>query len=164
MAVLLVGCGSQAVDSEGFTTQERNDAQTALDGLQKSNLPIQLVNLTLVAGAVPTCRVHLASRNPNKFDVYLFWIPYNRGHTYTWVTMKLAKDPTKDRFDLETAPGSISASGKTAAPAVAVGPSPIQRKRDQAVLRAHAGAAFSKPAARCQLLMNGYLRLLPAES
>jgi hypothetical protein len=38
---------------------------------------------------------------------------------------------------------------------------PAQDKKNQEVLMAHAGNVFEKPTSKCQVLMNGYLRLLP---
>ncbi len=155
---VLAGCGGVRVDSGGFTTADRSAAQMALDVLRPSNIPLQLVNLTLVAGSIPVCRLHLQSRSPSTFRVYLFWTPYNRLHTYTWLTMTLGPEASRDRFHLGTAPGMANAAGA----AVVTSPTAEQRRLDREVLIAHAGNVFAKPAARCQLLMNGYLRLLPA--
>lgn len=162
VAATLAACGGRAVDSQGFTAAERNDAQLALDGLRASNIPTQLLKLTTVAGSIPTCRVHLASTSPSTFDVYLFWTPYDRGYTYAWLTMTLGESAAKDRFHLGTAPVSKSAAAGSAAPAARlVGKSASERRQDHQALLAHAGNVFAKPAGRCQLLMNGYLRLLP---
>jgi hypothetical protein len=128
-----------------------------LNTLRPSNIPLQLVNLTLVAGAIPVCRVHLQSRSPRTYQVYVFWKPYDRAHTYIWLTMTLSKNASKDRFHLGTAPGTGSAGSTAAAPPS----SAKQRELDREVLLAHAGNVFAKPGARCQLLMNGYLKLLP---
>jgi hypothetical protein len=163
IAAVLAGCGGQTVDREGFTTAERNDAQLALNGLQGSNIPTQILKFTVVAGSIPTCRIHLASRSPSTFDVYLFWTPRDRGYTYTWLTMALGEKASGDRFHLGTAPVSGTAAASSVNPAARLlSPSPTDRKHDLQALMAHAGNVFAKPAGRCQLLMNGYLKLLPA--
>jgi hypothetical protein len=145
------GCGGGGPDSGGLTAGERGDAQAAMDALQHSNIPLQLVGLTTVAGLAPAaCRVHLVSRDPNTFKVYVFWVPIQRARPYSWLAMTIAKDPARDAFHLGTA--------RLTAPKAVGG----RRKRvDRRAISAHAGDTFAKPGAACQVLMNGYLRLLP---
>jgi hypothetical protein len=151
-AVTLTGCGGAARDSGGLTAAERDDAQRAMNALQDSNIPIQLVGMTTVAGLAPeACRVHLVSRRPNTFRVYVFWVPYAPTRPYTWLDMRITKDPGNDTFHLGTAQpviGEKAGRGERA-------------RADTRVLTAHAGTSFADPGADCQVLMNGYLRLVP---
>jgi hypothetical protein len=120
--------------------------------LQNSNISIQLVGLTTVAGLPPAaCRVHLVSRNPSVFKVFVFWVPYIRTRPYSWLDMTLTNDPGRDRFHLGTTrPVADPAAGRRA-----------RARADRRALTAHAGQSFAKPGADCQVLMNGYLRLVP---
>jgi hypothetical protein len=150
-AIAVSGCGGSARDSGGLTAGERSDAQLAMNALQHSNIPIQLVGLTTVAGLAPAaCRVHLVSRGPNVFKVYVFWVPFERTRPYSWLEMTITKDPTRDAFHLGTArPVSARVAGRRA-----------REKIDSRVIQVHAGGAFASPGARCQVLRNGYLKLL----
>src|SRR4051794_32338933 len=99
--VSLPGCGGGAVDSGGLTAGDRKAAQTAMDALQKSNISAQLVNITDTLQAVPAaCRVHLTSKEPRTFKVYVFWIPWLGSEPYTWLDMTLTKDASKESFHL----------------------------------------------------------------
>jgi hypothetical protein len=81
--------------SGALTAGERADAQRALDGLQDSNISLQLATITTkwAQNAPATCRVGLVSRNPNKFKVYVFWVPWLAAEPYIWLNMNLADDP-----------------------------------------------------------------------
>ena len=170
-AVALAGCGG-GVDSGGLSAGDRKAAQAAMDGLQGSNITTQLVSLSTTAGRVPAaCRVHLESRDPLTFKVYVFWIPFIGPQAYTWLQMTLTKNVSEDRFHLGTAE-AVSPSGVQLANGEIVAPSasnydPLsmggkrQEQRNRRALKAHAGDVFSKPGANCQVLMNGYLRLVP---
>jgi hypothetical protein len=171
-AAFLAGCGSD-VDSGGLSAGDRNAAQAAMDALQQSNIPRQLVNFTSTAGLAPaTCRIRLESRSPHTFRVYIFWIPYVGSQSYIWLDMKLAEDTARDRFHVGTeAPvlpsGTLSPDRKTVAPGSLDYDTPLARygprqaERNRRVLMAHGGNVFSKPGAKCQVLQNGYLRLVP---
>jgi len=173
-AALLAGCGSD-VDSGGLSTGDRDAAQAAMDALQRSNIPRQLVNFTSTAGLAPAaCRVRLETRSPHTFRVYIFWIPYVGAQSYIWLNMKIAENTARDTFHVGTAApvlpsGTLSADRKSVArgsqdydtPLARYGPR--QAERNRRVLMAHAGNVFTKPGAKCQILQNGYLRLLPNE-
>jgi hypothetical protein len=174
LAATLAGCGTGGgTDSGGLSVADRNAAQSAMDALHTSNIPTQLVNLTATAGLPPAaCRVHLVSKNPNTYQVYVFWIPYIGPQSYTWINMSITQDANQDKFHLGTAPtvlpgGVAIGGGNEAAPPLADYNTPLskygpkQDAKNQQVLMAHAGQAFQKPGGRCQVLMNGYLRLLP---
>jgi hypothetical protein len=170
---LLAGCGSDTrVDSGGLTAGDRNDAQTALSALHGSNVALQLVSITNLVQATPaTCRLHLASSDPTRFHVYVFWIPWLGSQSYTWLNMSVTKDPSRDVFNLGTAKpvlpgGSLTPNGRSVDPftqdtTLLSRYGPAQAKRNQEVLMAHAGDVFTNPGAKCELLANGDLRLVP---
>jgi hypothetical protein len=173
-AAILAGCGGGGADSGGLTPAERNAAQAAMDALQGSNIPTQILSLTSTAGQVPAaCRVHLASNKPMAFKVYLFWIPYVGPSSYSWLDMTITKDASQDTFhfasDPSILPGGIGLGGNVAPVAGYQGyDHPLTyslgssyKRITQGVLKAHAGNVFSKPGAPCQVLMNGLLRMLP---
>ncbi|MBV8080965.1 MAG: hypothetical protein JO186_11400 [Actinobacteria bacterium] len=173
-AVVLVaaGCGG-GVDKGGMTSGDRKAAQAALDALHGSNIPLQLVGISTTAGEPPAaCRVHVESRHPARFSVYVFWIPYTGAQTYSWLNMTIAEDAKQDTFHLGTGqpalPGGILApNGESILPGTADYDTPLshygpqQARKNEQVLRSHAGDTFAKPTARCIVLMNGDLRLLP---
>jgi hypothetical protein len=171
---VLAGCGG-GVDSGGLSVADRNAAQAAMLALQGSNISMQLSQQTAVAGLAPAaCRVHLVSRKPKTFKVFVFWAPYVGPSSYTWIDMTLVKDPRQDKFHLGTA-GAIAGGGlqlpggRIVAPALQDYELPLKKeygnqyaKVIENVMMAHAPAhVFSKPGAPCQVLMNGLMRLLP---
>jgi hypothetical protein len=88
-AFALAGCASDGADSGGLTTHDRTAAQGALDELQNSNISLQLVAITRWVQNVPAaCRIHLESRNPNTYKVYVFWIPYLAAEPYVWLNRR----------------------------------------------------------------------------
>jgi hypothetical protein len=168
----LAGCGSGGVDSGGLTADDRMAAQAAMDALRDSNIPIQLVNITDTVQSVPAaCRVRLVSRKPSTFRVYVFWVPWLGSQPYTWLDMTIGKDVSQDRFHLGTEqpvlpggrldPNKRDVNPYTVDTTLLSRYGPQQAKKNREVLGAHAGDVFSKPGARCQVLMNGHLRLVP---
>jgi len=174
IAAALAGCGSGATDSGVFTRANRQDAQAAMNALQNSNIPFTLITVTRASLSAPaTCEVHLESRNPTTFKVYLFWFPYIGPASYAWLSMTIDKDSSRDKFHLGTTlsalpGGSLSPNGRAVlpwtkdfdVPLAQYGPE--QAEKGKQVLMAHAGNVFSKPTAKCQVLTNGYLRLAPS--
>lgn len=168
----LAGCGGSAVDSGGLTAGDRKSAQAALDALHGSNVALQVVTTTKIVESTPaTCRVHLLSKSPATFRVYVFWIPWLGSEAYTWLDLKVTKDPAKDTFLMGTAKpvlpgGLLTANGHSIDPfsqdtTILSRYGPQQAKKNHEVLMAHAGNVFRKPGARCQALSNGDLRLVP---
>jgi hypothetical protein len=168
----LAGCGSDAVDSGGLTPPERKSAQSAMDALQDSNISLQLVTITRwVQSAPAACRIRLVSGNPGTFKVYLFWIPWLAAAPYVWLNMNVTNDPRTSTFRLGTAQpvlpgGRLNRDGRTinrgsVDTTLLSRYGPQQARKSQEILVAHGGDVFAKPGARCQLLMNGSLRLLP---
>jgi hypothetical protein len=175
----LAGCASHVdglaqgpVDSGGLTAGERQAAQTTLDGLQNSNISFQLVSITKWVQRVPSaCRVHLSSRNPTTFEVYVFWIPWLAAEPYAWLNMNLTTDPRRGTFHLGTVEpvlsgGRLKRNGRSISPGsidttLLSRYGPQQARKGRKILTAHAGDVFSKPGAMCQVLQNGSLRLLP---
>jgi hypothetical protein len=170
----LAGCGSSAVDSGGFTAHDRTAAQSALDELQSSNISLQLVAITKWVQEVPAaCRIHLVSRNPNTYHVYVFWIPYLAAEPYVWLNMKVTNDPSTSTFHLGTSDPVLLPGGRLSANGRSVNPRSVdttvlarygaqQARKSHETLIAHGGDVFAKPGATCQLLTNGSLRLLPS--
>ena len=169
---VLAGCGSSGVDSGGLTAGDRKSAQAALEALHGSNVALQLVTTTKIVESTPAaCRVHLLSKSPATFRIYVFWIPWLGSQAYTWLVMKVTKDPAKDTFVMGTAKpvlpgGLLTANGRSVDPfsqdaTLLSRYGPQQAKKNQEVLMGHAGNAFEEPGARCQVLTNGDLRLVP---
>ncbi len=168
----LAGCASDAVDSGGLTARERKTAQSTVDSLQNSNISRQLVMITQWVQSVPAaCRIRLASRNPSTFKVYVFWIPWLAAAPYVWLNMILTDDPRTSTFHLGTAQpvlpgGRLNRDGRTVNRAsvdttLLSRYGPEQARKSRQILVAHGGDVFAKPGARCQVLQNGSIRLLP---
>jgi len=169
----LAGCASHAVDSGGLTARERTAAQSAMDGLQNSNISLQLVAITKWVQRVPAaCRIRLVSRNPSTYKVYVFWIPYLAAEPYVWLNMKVTNDPRTSTFHLGTSEPVLLPGGRLSANGRSVNPrsvdttllsryGPQQARKSHETLVAHGGDVFAKPGAMCQVLKNGSLRLLP---
>jgi hypothetical protein len=163
-AVMLAGCGHGRVDSARLSGNDESAAQAALNALRGSNISRLLVSLSFRAGLPPAvCRVHLESSNPLTLKVYVFWIPFIVAETYSWLSMTVTKNVSRDTFHLGAA-AVVPPQG---------GPSPVYntplsaygKRLDRLsgrVLLAHAGDVFSKPGASCQVLTNGSLRLVPS--
>ena len=156
----------------GSRRETASPRQAALDALHGSNVSLQVVTTTKIVESIPaTCRVHLLSKNPATFRVYVFWIPWLGSEAYTWLDMKVTKDPAQDTFVMGTAKpvlpgGLLTANGRSVDPfsqdtTILSRYGPQQAKKNRDVLMAHAGNAFQKPGARCQALSNGDLRLVP---
>ena len=176
----LAGCSSHAAHSSAqssagsgdLTAKDRQAAQSALDGLQNSNISLQLVSITKWVQSVPAaCQVGLVSRSPTEFQVYVFWVPWLAAEPYAWLNMNLTSDPRTSTFHLGTVEpvlsgGRLEKNGRKISPGsidttLLSRYGPQQARRGRAILAAHAGGVFAKPSARCQVLQDGSLRLLP---
>ena len=169
----LSACGSGSADSGGLSADDRAAAQSALDELQGSNIPLQLVAITRWVQKVPAaCRVRLVSRKPETYKVYVFWIPYLAAEPYVWLNMKVTDDPQTSTFHLGTSEPVLLPGGRLSSNGQSVNPrsvdttvlsryGPAQAKKSRRTLVAHGGDVFAEPGAPCQLLSNGSLRLLP---
>jgi hypothetical protein len=174
LALALAGCGSDTVDSGGLTAHDRAAAQSAMDELQSSNISLQLVSITSWVQNIPAaCRIHLVSRNPNTYELYVFWIPYLAAEPYVWINMKVTKDPRASTFHLGTSDPVLLPGGRLSSDGRSVNPLSVdttvlsrygaeQAKKSHATLLAHGGDVFAKPSATCQVLRNGSLRLVPS--
>ena len=91
------GSSPRPVGSGGLSAAERDAAQAALDALQDSNISLQLATITTRwAQNIPaTCRVGLVSRSPNRFKVYLFWVPWLAAEPYIWLNMDSDRRPSR---------------------------------------------------------------------
>lgn len=172
LVLATTACGGARVDSGGLSSGDRSAAQAALNALHGSNIPLQLVAISQnVQEAPAACRVHLVSEQPRTFRVYLFWVPWLAGEDYTWLTMTLAEKRSDDQFHLGSAHpvlpgGQLSANGRSVVPwtvdtTLLSRYGPAQVRKTHQVLVANAGDAFSRPTVRCEVLMNGDLKLLP---
>ena len=169
----LAGCGSDSMDSGGLTAHDRTAAQNAMGELKGSNIPLQLLAITRWVQNVPAaCRIHLVSRNPNTYKVYVFWIPYLAAEPYVWINMKVTEDPQTSTFHLGTSEPVLLPGGRLSSNGRSVNPLSVdttvlsrygaqQARKSHKTLIAHGGDVFAKPGARCQVLTNGSLRLLP---
>jgi hypothetical protein len=173
LVLALAGCASDGVDSGGLTAHDRTATQSAMDELQNSNISLQLVTITRWVQNVPAaCRIHLVSRNPNTYKVYVFWIPYLAAEPYVWLKMKVTNNPRTSTFHLGTSEPVLLPGGRLSANGRTVNPRSVdttllsrygsqQARKSHKTLVAHGGDVFAKPGAMCQLLTNGSLRLLP---
>jgi hypothetical protein len=144
----LTACGGSArVDNAAFTARDRSDAQAVLDTLRASSIPTTLVQTTGIAAATPAvCRVRVKTRRPQRFELFLFWVPPkikdpvlgSDPPTYTWFDATLTKNLVEDQFHIGHVP-----TGQPSA----------------AVLAAHSNGILAAPGASCELLANGYLAL-----
>lgn len=162
-----------AVDSGGLTARDRADAQRAMDGLQDSNISLQLVTITTrwVQSVPAACRIRLVSRNPSTFEAYIFWIPWLAAEPYIWLNMRVSNDPRTSTFSLGTSqpvlPGGRLKPDGRAVNRLSVDTTmlsrygPEQARKSHEILVAHGGDVFAKPGAMCQVLKNGSIRLLP---
>jgi hypothetical protein len=173
-ALALGGCTADGADSGGLTASDRKAAQTAVDSLRDSNIANQLVTITQWVQSVPAaCRVRLASRDPETYQVYVFWIPWLAAAPYVWVDMSVTGDPRTSTFHLGTSQpvlpgGRLNLDGRTVNRASVdttllsrYGPEQARKSRQLMVARGR--GVFAKPSARCQVLQNGSIRLLPSE-
>jgi hypothetical protein len=155
----------------GLTAQERRDAQGAMDGLQDSNISLQLVTITTrwVQSVPTTCRIRLVSRHPSAYKVYLFWVPWLAAEPYVWLNMYVTNDPTTSTFRLgATQPvlpgGRLTKDGRKVN-RLSVDTTLLSRygaeqaKKGHQILLAHGGDVFAKPGATCEVLKNGAIRL-----
>jgi hypothetical protein len=154
-----------------LTPAERADAQRALDGLQDSNISFQLATTTKkwAQSAPATCRVALVSRNPNRFKVYVFWVPWLAAEPYIWLNMNLANDQQQSTFTLGTTqpvlPGGRLTRNGRSVNRLSVDTTllsrygPEQAAKGRKIMVAHAGGVLTKPGATCEVLQNGSLKL-----
>jgi hypothetical protein len=165
------GCSSDSATPGGLTAPERKTAQSALDRLQDSNISLQLVTTTRWVQSPPAaCRVRLVSRNPNRVEVYVFWIPWLAAAPYVWLNMNLTDDPHTSTFHLGTAQ-PVLPGGRLNRDGLTINRGSVdttllsrygapQAKKSRQILRAHGGDVFAEPGAACQLLENGSIRLV----
>ncbi len=160
-----------SVGSGSLSAVEREAAQTALDALQDSNISLQLTTITTRwAQNIPaTCRVGLVSRSPDRFKVYVFWVPWLAAEPYIWLNVDLRNQP--GTFSLGTTQpvlpgGRLTKNGRTVNrlsvdTTLLARYGPEQAKKGREILVAHGRAVLALPGAPCQVLKNGSLRLLP---
>jgi hypothetical protein len=122
--------------------------------------------------SVPTtCRIHLVSRGAGTFGIYVFWIPWLAAQPYVWLSMNVTDDPETSTFRLGTAQpvlpgGRLNPNGRTVNrrsidTTLLSRYGPEQARKGREIRAANGGDVFAKPGAKCQVLENGSLRLLP---
>jgi len=140
----------------GLTARERSDAQTALDGLQKSNVSFQLVAISRWVQSIPTaCRVRPEPQSPGTYRIYVFWVPALAANPYVWLDMNLPDDAQKGTFRL----GATQPAAPIGSTALSQS-GPEQARKSRKLMVSHGGGVFAKPGAACQVLKNGSLELL----
>ena len=173
LAFALAGCGSTPPDPTGFTPRERKAAQATLDAFQNTNISFQLIAMTQLTQSVPSaCQVRLVSQDPPTYKIYLFWIPWLAAEPYVWLNMDVPADPKASTLKLGLSE-PILPGGRLSRDGQSINRGSVdttllsrygadQEKKSQALLREHGGDVFAKPSAKCQVLKNGAIRLLPA--
>jgi hypothetical protein len=144
MTLVAAGCGGSSVDKGGFTSKQRQSAQTVLDGLKETSVPITLYSLTETADLPPAaCKLHLVSGN--NYKLFVWWKPYQprvQSVSYTWFTATLTPNTALDKFHVEFSSGLA----------------PMK----QAVAAHTPAGVLAKPVENCEILESGNVRLLPA--
>ena len=145
-AVALAGCGSGATDQGGFTSGDRKAARNVLALLGQTAVYDAALKISLTDAAVPTtCVVHIETRKPLTFRVFLSWIPSAEAigggsvRAYAWL-------------DAVMSPGGLSKEH-----AFHQG-----NELTLAGLKAHYRDVFSKPVEKCLVLQNQQFGLLPS--
>jgi hypothetical protein len=158
----------------GLTADERDDAQTAMDSLQDSNISLQLKTITTrwVQSVPSSCRVALESRSPTTYKVYLFWVPWLAAEPYVWLTMNITSDPRTSTFRLGASqpvlPGGRLVANGRKVNRLSVDTTLLSRygeeqaQKSHQLLVEHGGDVFEKPGTSCEVLKNGSLKLLPS--
>lgn len=175
VAVALAGCGGSRTDKNGFTPRERKAAQAALDSFQNTNISYQLVAMTQLTQSVPSaCQIRLVSKSPRTYKIYVFWIPWLAAEPYVWLNMDVPAADSKASTMKLGLSEPILPGGRLSRDGQSINRGSVdttllsrygedQEKKSQALLVEHGGDVFAKPSAKCQLLKNGSLRLLPAK-
>lgn len=151
-AVLLAGCGSGggSPDAGGFTSSLRHSAQTALDNLKWTPIPLTLTQISATDQVLNTCTVHVLTAKPLVFQLFMDWNPAFAGKKlstaesvdeqrvrFTWLQVDIPASGTTPSFKLGQIPGNV----------------PIVKATHE--LESHYGPAFEKPVESCEQLTNG---------
>ena len=165
----VMSIAAKPVGAGGLSAQQRRDAQAAVDGLQDSNISLQLVTISTrwVQSVPATCRIRPVSANAYK--VYLFWVPWLAAEPYVWLDMRVTNDPKTSTFHLgATQPvlpgGRLTKNGRNVN-RLSVDTTLLSRygeeqaKKGRQIMLAHGGDVFAKPGASCEVLKNGAIRL-----
>jgi hypothetical protein len=146
VSLLLTACGSRGVDAGGFTASDRKAAQSGLDTLQSTSVSTMIVQLSATNQIPAVCLVHLESRDPQTFRVFIAWEPRGNfkqadtGNNYSWLTILLSSSGLKgNNWHLDNSP-------------------------TKGALVAAYGDATTKPVDRCEILAAGGVRVLRTDS
>ena len=139
----LAGCGSSKTDAGGFTKSDRLDAQRALDTLEYTSIPSAVLQISDESHVPNSCTVHLQSKSPTTFRVFLTWIPRNtdiaNGDSYTWLEAIVSPTGEKPVFHMGNIPSDV--------------PHDVAMRQ----LESHYGTAMQLPYEKCEVLANGDL-------
>jgi hypothetical protein len=151
LVAALAGCGGGGhVDQGGFSAHDRVVAQLSLDTLEHTNIPNALISMASAADFPPAaCFVHRLTTKPATFEVFVDWQPYNAYNAYE-----------SKRGDYIFVDGTVSADANAAAFHVAYAASSVPAL--QAFALHQPKDVMTKPFEKCELLQNGYLRLVAA--
>src|ERR1051326_2786045 len=143
LAATLAGCGgggSSKVDKGGFTADERQAAQDALNALSQTAVATTAVQNVGVIGYPQTCVVHLQARKPLTFKLFLSWAspPEANRSFYSWLKAVIGPEGLKRDY-------AFSAGNET----------------ELAALRSHIGNATARPWEPCEITNIGTFSLVP---
>lgn len=145
----MAGCGSkQSLDPEGFTTAQRQAAQTALDRLSETSLARTVVAISYRSGQAPnTCTVIPVAGRDGAFRLVLAW--QGLKPAYRSVPQSLL-EATIGGASSRSVRFHVSSFGTTT-------------PESASVKASLARAALAKPAAQCEVLQGGELQLVSPE-
>jgi hypothetical protein len=148
--LVLAACGSgPSVDPGGFTADQRDAAQAALDRLGRTGIPSSLVAISIQAGQAPSTCIVLPTAAADRFQLVIAWKPDRGAYKNVAQSVLQATIPR-------------SASGIVSHVTSFGGGGTNPRPEPPAVAAAVVRASLAKPAERCEVLENGHLRLVEA--
>jgi hypothetical protein len=139
--MILTGCGGKqagsGTDEGGFAASERTAAQTALDSLNQTAVATTAMQNTGDIGYPTICTVHLVTKKPLAFRVFLAWKATTR-RWYSWLQASIGPSGLAGHY-------SFRAGNEASATA----------------LNAHVGNALNKPFEYCEITNAGTFSLIP---
>jgi peroxiredoxin len=137
----LAGCGStDSGDAGGFTSADRNAAQSAVDGLKTTSATTMILQLSGTHGIPAICQMRRESTSDEAFKLFIAWIPQGlraqqyTGDTYSWLQVLFRNGVVSN--------WRLASSAKRSSVAAAY------------------GNALSQPFDRCQIMADGSVHVL----
>ena len=143
----LAACGSRpSVDKGGFTSSQRQAAQTALDLLGQTAIPRQVLTLSFQTGQAPnTCSVLPKASSEELFELFMSWNPTRPAYrNMPQSVLQAAISVTSAKHDTYHVTSFGGQNGKPEPPEI------------KATL---ARVALTRPAEQCQVLEDGRLQI-----